>query len=687
MKPEWILPDCDRHEIELISKKTNIDKNIISVLFARGIKDEHEIYRFLFPELNNLHSPFLLHGIFDAVERLKTAIKNKEKIAVFGDSDLDGITSLTIIYDLLDKLGNIPLIRYPKGRESYGLSREIIDEFINNRIDLVITVDSGIRDIHEIDYAKEHGIDFVITDHHEPDENLPNAIIVNPKKSDCKYPFKELAGVGVVFKFVQAFLYSYTQSFNVNFILIYENETNYDIKNIKNGIVGCDYKIKKNDITEFITTCMNEDDYIVLLNGEYYGLISIIKSVYPHIIISDIKKIASISCNLKFEDNRAMLDKLTKEFCIKRTGVSDEFALYIKLFLELQWRSLKQLFSILKEYSVLFTVGTIADIMPLSGENRDLIKYGLSTIRKGDGHKGIQSLVDKSNISSKSISWDIAPLLNAPGRMGVTDLTVNFFLENDTEKIKPIISEIQKINIDRRKTVAAIVEKLKSGVSETKLDDHIAFYMDNDIIDGLAGLIANRLADDVKKPVIIATGMDQDGFIKGSARSYGNFDFLAHTLTITHLFERIGGHAQAFGFTASNKNIEEIISSINRSVAESFVPDKTIQIDSILEVSDINSLLIEKFSILEPFGKKNEEPVFISKQVKLEDCSSFGNAKNHGKFVIHNSLQVIGWNMFDKMDSYYREKKDVDLIFNLTQHEFLGKSYPRLILIDIDFSN
>jgi len=687
MKPEWILPDYDRHEIELISKKTDIDINILSILFARGIKDEHQIRRFLSPELNNLHSPFLLHGIFAAIDRLKTALENNERIAIFGDSDLDGITSLTIIYDILDKFGNKPLIRYPKGRESYGLTREIVDEFINNKINLVITVDSGIRDIDEIDYAKKHNIDFIITDHHEPDENLPDAIIVNPKKSDCGYPFKELAGVGVVFKFVQAFLYSYTTSFNVNFVLIYENKTTYDIINIKNGITGCEYKIQKNTMVEFITNTVNKDDYIILLNGEYSVLISLIKSIYPDIIISDIKKIASIYCNSDFENNSAMIDKLTKDFCIDRTHTSEEFAIYIKLFLELQWRGLKQVFSILQEYSVLFAIGTIADIMPLNGENRDIIKYGLSMIKRGDGHKGIQSLVDKSNISSKSISWDIAPLLNAPGRMGETDLTVNFFLEKDSAKIKSIVSEIQKINDDRKKRVAAIVEKLKSSDSGIKLNDHIFFYMDDEIIDGLAGLIANRLADDMKKPVIIATGTDKGGLIKGSARSYGEFDFLMHTMTITHLFDRLGGHAQAFGFTAIRENIEEIINTINKSVASCFIPDKTIQVDSILEADDIDISLIKKFSVLEPFGKNNEEPVFILKQIKIDEFSSFGNTKNHGKFIINNSLQVIGWNMFDKMDNYYKAKKNVDLIFNLTQNEYLGKSSPRLILIDIDFSD
>jgi single-stranded-DNA-specific exonuclease len=687
MKAEWLIADLNHPEIESISRSTGIDKNIISILYARGVTKESEIIKFLFPELSYLHSPFLLDGVYDAVKRLRAAVASGENIAIFGDSDLDGITSLTIIHSILTKSGCSPLIRYPKAKESYGMTCDIIDEFIRQKITLVITVDSGIRDVEEINYGIKNGIDFIVTDHHEPDEILPDAIIVNPKKSECGYPFKELAGVGVAFKFVQAFLYSYTSGFDVNFVLIYKRASEYELKIIKNGVLTEKINAGKEEIVAALTAKITNSDYIVLLNNESLALAPIIKSMFNEIIITDIKKISSALNNTEYADDETMLNKLAADFQINRKYTPVESDLYYKIFIEMQWRSSKKILDALREYVVLVTIGTIADIMPLHGENRLLIKYGLSLINQGKGHPGIISLAGKSNTTSKSISWDIAPLLNAPGRMGETDLTVNFFLEQDCLKNAEIVSAIQKINRERKKIVLEIIEKIKNDHSGQTFNDNIFFYMHDEIIDGLAGLIANRLADDLKKPAIIATGSDKNGIVKGSARSSGNFDFFKYTAPVAHLFERVGGHAQAFGFTAEKTNIREIIDTINELIADNFIPEKSVHIDSIIEMNDINSNFIKKLSLLEPFGKCNEEPLFAVKRIKIEGFSSFGNLGNHGKFIINRIIQAIGWNMFDKMNSYYTAKKDVDLIFKLENNEYMGKTYPRMILVDMDFSD
>jgi len=409
--------------------------------------------------------------------------------------------------------------------------------------------------------------------------------------------------------------------------------------------------------------------------------------MHKNIIISDIKKIASAMSNMDYPDNETMLEKLTDEFHINAKNSLSGINLYTKLFIELQWRGSKKIFSILRDYVVLVTIGTIADIMLLHGENRLLVKYGLSMINKGEGHAGIISLTGKSLTTSKSISWDIAPLLNAPGRMGETDLTVKFFLEQDSSKIAEILTSIQLINRERKKLVSEIIDKIKNDKSDSSFNKNIFFYMNDEIIDGIAGLIANRLADDFKKPAIIVTGTDKNGIVKGSARSLGNFDFFKHTESISHLFERVGGHAQAFGFTAELNNIKEIIEKLNNSIADDFTPDNRIQIDLKIKIDDINPEFIKSFALLEPYGKGNEEPVFLAQKVKIENFISFGNSGNHGKFIINRSLQAIGWNMVDKMNSFYNSQKDVDLIFKLETNEYLGKVYPRMVLIDIDFSD
>lgn len=687
MKPEWIIPDPDLHKIASISASTGIDKIIISILQSRGMTQEEEILDFIFPELNSLHSPFLLHGIYEGIGRLKTAILTAEKVAVFGDSDLDGITSLTLIHSVLCKAGCIPLIRYPKAKESYGLTCDIIDEFIKEKITLVITVDSGIRDTEEINYGRENGIDFIVTDHHEPDTILPDAIIINPKQHKCLYPFKELAGVGVAFKFVQAFLYSYTSGFNRYFILVYKEGLSYTLAFVKNGVIEREVSADKDSIVELLTSGITPADYIVLLNSESLTLASIIKSMHNGIVITDFKKIAESVSDKNFENNKTMLDILSREFRINAYNSKSEFKLYLKLFIELQLRSSSKIMAVLQEYVVLVTIGTIADIMPLHGENRQLVKYGLSMINNGRGHRGILSLTGKNKATSKYISWNIAPLLNAPGRMGESGMTVDFFLEDSADRTAEIVNSIQKINEDRKKMVNDIIEKISEDYSRAIINDNIFFYMHEEIIDGLAGLIANRIADDIKKPVIIATGSDKNGIVKGSARSSGNFDFFKYTAGASHLFERVGGHAQAFGFTAEIGRINQIASVINNAISDDFIPEMTIHVDSVIEINDISSNFIKSIFILEPFGKSNEEPVFAVKNVKIESFNTFGSSGAHGKYQLNGNIQAIGWNMFEKMSIFYKTKKNLDMIFKLENNEYLGKVYPRMILIDIDFSH
>jgi single-stranded-DNA-specific exonuclease len=331
-------------------------------------------------------------------------------------------------------------------------------------------------------------------------------------------------------------------------------------------------------------------------------------------------------------------------------------------------------------------VGTIADIMPLDGENRLLVKLGLSAINERSGHKGILFLTGKSKSTSKSISWDIAPLLNAPGRMGETGLTVDFFLEDDDVKLSETVNSIRDINDERKRIVAEIIEKIKNSGSADIINENLFFYMDNQIIDGLAGLIANRIADDFKKPVIIATGTGENGLVKGSGRSYGGFDFFKHTSGAAHLFERVGGHAQAFGFTAKENNVIEIIDIINNSLKEAYITENSVSIDLQLEIDDVNTAFINILHLLEPFGKCNEEPLFLIKDLSLDGFSSFGNQGTHGKYILAGNIQAIGWNMFEKMNQFYSQKKNIDLLFKLENNEYMGKTYPRIIIVDIDYS-
>jgi single-stranded-DNA-specific exonuclease len=190
----------------------------------------------------------------------------------------------------------------------------------------------------------------------------------------------------------------------------------------------------------------------------------------------------------------------------------------------------------------------------------------------------------------------------------------------------------------------------------------------------------------LKKPVIIATEEIDPDFVKGSGRSYNNFNFFRFVEPFSDMFERIGGHAQAFGFTAKKSRMRDIIKAINNAIDDNFENDENIKIDLLININDINSALIDNISLLEPFGKNNEEPVFAAQNIKIDSFSQFGTNGNHGRYILTNGLHAIGWNMIDKMKFFVKNNIPVDIIFNLENNIYQNKKYPRLKLIDIDFS-
>ncbi len=683
MKSNWQLSSVEDEAINNLSEICSINRAIAAVLCSRGFSEKKDVLNFLYPELSDLHSPYLLKGIDDGVARIKSAAENNENIAIFADSDLDGITSLTILNDMLTRIGITPsVIRYPRDKEGYGLTCSVIDEFKEAGIHLVITVDSGIRDIDEIRYGRELGIDFIVTDHHEPDDSLPDAVIINPKQSDCSYPFKNLAGVGVAFKFAQAVLSSYAAGSDTQYVLITRDNGIYDFAFVQRGLVKTGVRVKRDELIEFITSNIDPQDYIVFFHEEK-GLSQVFTGLYEEIRVKSFNELAS---DIVSDSSKPVANELIKAFGIRIENCDNKIDLAVKLFLEFQMRSKTKLFTIFEEYLVLVTVGTIADIMPLSGENRQIVKYGLATLAKGSGHEGIVSLLGNSVVTSKSIGWDVAPVLNAPGRLGETDRTVEFFLEKDSEKLQELIQTVKRINRQRQKLVKEAITLINNDIKEgrTDTDGNFFFYINDSIRDGIAGLVANRIADEINKPVIIATGCDGEAMVKGSGRCPGSFNFLSHAVTASDLFERLGGHAQAFGFTANRDSIDSIVNHINQSIGEELVLDNRLFIDCSLDISEISSDFIENLSLLEPYGKGNDQPVFISRNVPVLSCSAFGTGGKHGKYNLHNNIQAIGWNLADAMADLYSKGAGLDLVYNLENNSYMNRLYPRLVILDID---
>ncbi|MCL2026210.1 MAG: DHH family phosphoesterase, partial [Leptospirales bacterium] len=205
MKKNWMVRDPGQPLIDELSRELSLDARLVRLIANRGYKSPQEIKDFLNPHPSKMLNPFLLSGMKDAVELVRRVLALGGPIGIFTDSDLDGLTSLTLLRYIFSKQAEL-ICRFPRNDETYGLTSGIIDEFYAAHCKLIITADSGIRDLKEIAYARSLGMDVIVTDHHEPDSILPDAVVVNPKRLDCPYPYKQLSGVGVAFKFCLGFL-------------------------------------------------------------------------------------------------------------------------------------------------------------------------------------------------------------------------------------------------------------------------------------------------------------------------------------------------------------------------------------------------------------------------------------------------------------------------------------------------
>ncbi|HPC41825.1 MAG TPA: single-stranded-DNA-specific exonuclease RecJ [Spirochaetota bacterium] len=652
---------------------------VMGILHYRGYDEPESIDAFLHGSLADLHSPFLFEGMRKAVERIRKAIDDRERIGIFADSDLDGITSLALMNNLFSRMKIEPFLRYLKDDENYGITTDIIDEFKDNGITLIITVDSGTRDVAEIAYARSFGIDVIVTDHHEQDRELPDAIVINPKIAGSTYPFKNLAGVGVAFKLAHAILMSYLPSYNRAFLILYGDGEKYAVSFIRDCIIEkVECGIDPGRIKQVV--CSAGPDDFILVHDEKAA--RAIRSECTGRNIHDYAGfIARIACR-----KASNIEEIQRTMSIKRKVYPDPIDLLNKIFMETYLAGSEKVRDYIDSVIGLVAIGSIADVISLTGENRILVRAGLENLGR-TRHQALAMLINGEKIDSRFIGWTIAPLLNTPGRLGKTELAVKFFVEKDAAVLRNIISEIRGLNEERRMFVKefckTVMDNMDSG--SQKSNERLIHIKTDRIPDGYAGLIANRIADVTGKPVIVTVLPGKNGVVKGSGRSRGGSLFFSHFGKFSERFERIGGHENAFGFTVQAEQVDEIVSLVTREMGEHPTRhDDGFEIDCEIDISCITPGFIKDLQLLEPYGNGNREPVFMVRSVVFEAFQQFGN--NHGKYLLsdYNSLVAIGWGMGQKMKDLFETGRPIDLKFRLENNYFNGKVSPRMIIIDMN---
>ena len=558
MNKKWQFYDCDEEKIEEFSKKYNVNKLLATILINRNIINKEDVRIFLNPNRNDFHDPYLLPDMKNAVDRIVKSIQNKEKIIIYGDYDVDGITSITVLKSFLEERG-LKVDHYIPNRleEGYGLNKQALKEISTKNYDLMITVDCGISAVEEIKYANELGIETIITDHHEPGDELPKAFaVIDAKRKDNKYPFRELAGVGVSFKLCQAIA-------------------------IKLGL--------------------DEKEYLKYLD---------------------------IVC-----------------------------------------------------------VGTISDIVPLIDENRVITKLGLKLVKQTK-NLGLKAIIDASGyskIDSTTISFGIAPRINACGRMGYQEDALKLFLSKDSNEVNELIQKLNTYNSKRQDTEKNIYNEAIEQIQKGNLDkDDVIIIGGNNWHHGVIGIVSSKITDIYFKPSILLCF--EDDIAKGSGRSIPGFDLYEALSKCSNSIEKFGGHSMAVGITIKKDKLEEFKKQLENIAKNSNIKDimPIINIDGQINLSDVDKDVVESLSILEPFGEGNKMPLFAYKNLKIDSIRALSEGK-HLKLTLkdnNNIINAIGFNMGYLADEYLIGDR-IDVVGLLEINTFNGVDNIQINLKDV----
>ncbi|HKD83074.1 MAG TPA: single-stranded-DNA-specific exonuclease RecJ [Candidatus Angelobacter sp.] len=557
----WSFPNPDPAQIEALRAEAKVSPLIARLLFLRGITAANAL-RYLSPSLNDLHSPYLMHGMSTAIERISAAIANREGILIYGDYDVDGTSAVVILKTAIELCGGAADFHVPhRIKEGYGIKDDVIARAAAAGIKVVISVDTGIRAFHAAETARRVGLDLIVTDHHLPEahEGVPDALaVLNPNQQGCDYPCKELCGAGVAFKIAQALF-------------------------------------------------------------------------------------------AKFKD------------------AADQARL-VPSFLKM------------------VAIATIADAVPLVGENRIIARLGLEGLRR-PANSGLKALLEVSGLNdgralaAGDVGFRLGPRINAAGRMDVARDVIELFTSRDQARCKEIAEKLNQLNLERQEEEARIVAAIEEQLAaEPDLTGKFCMVFDGDGWHrGVVGIVASRVVEKTGRPALVIAREGEEAH--GSGRSISAFHLLDALESCHELFTRFGGHEHAVGFALPSRDVPALKQRLNIYAQTKLTPEDLIpqlSVDAEIHLTAITPELFHQLSRLEPFGQGNPVPVFSSRCVNLLLPPKILKEK-HIKIRVNQKLkdskpsfnyEAVGWRMAERLQSEPLEAGDMlDVAFTIGMND------------------
>lgn len=559
---KWEVRPLDKERAAAFAQTYGVPFFLAMLMNIRGLDDAAHLREFL-GEGEPLSDPFLLKDMDKAAARITRAVDNMEKIAVYGDYDADGVTSTSMLYSYLETRGADVIFYIPQREgEGYGMNIGAVEYLKEQGVSLIVTVDNGISSVQEVARANELGIDVVVTDHHRPQEILPDAVaVVDAYRPDDTSPYKHFSGVGIAFKLLMA-----------------------------------------------------------------------------------------------LEDGAGDVEDL------------------------------------LEAYSDLAAIGTIGDIVPLTGENRTLIRAGLERLSQSD-RPGVQALLENAGIAGKAltstnVAFTLVPRINATGRMGAPERAVRLLISGYEEEAEVLSEEICADNEERRRVEAEIAEAAFADIeAKGYMKDRVVVVDGENWHHGVIGIVASRVTERCGKPCMIISRGETEA--KGSGRSIEGFSLFEAICACGDLLIKFGGHPMAAGITLKPENIEAFRKRINQYAAEHFpqMPTQTVKLDCKLNPAALSVSMAQSLTQLEPFGNGNPQPVFGLFNMELSNVTPVGGG-GHLRLTLEKNGAVITAMRFNTKPEElpYHIGDKIDLAVQLEAREFRGQPSLTVIVRDMKFA-
>lgn len=559
---KWEVRPLDKERAAAFAQTYGVPFFLAMLMNIRGLDDAAHLREFL-GEGEPLSDPFLLKDMDKAAARITRAVDNMEKIAVYGDYDADGVTSTAMLYSYLETRGADVIFYIPQREgEGYGMNMGAVEYLKEQGVSLIVTVDNGISSVQEVARANELGIDVVVTDHHRPQEILPDAVaVVDAYRPDDTSPYKHFSGVGIAFKLLMA-----------------------------------------------------------------------------------------------LEDGAGDVEDL------------------------------------LEAYSDLAAIGTIGDIVPLTGENRTLIRAGLERLSQSD-RPGVQALLENAGIAGKAltstnVAFTLVPRINATGRMGAPERAVRLLISGYEEEAEVLSEEICADNEERRRVEAEIAEAAFADIeAKGYMKDRVVVVDGENWHHGVIGIVASRVTERCGKPCMIISRGETEA--KGSGRSIEGFSLFEAICACGDLLIKFGGHPMAAGITLKPENIEAFRKRVNQYAAEHFpqMPTQTVTLDCKLNPAALSVSMAQSLTQLEPFGNGNPQPVFGLFNMELSNVTPVGGG-GHLRLILEKNGAVITAMRFNTKPEElpYHIGDKIDLAVQLEAREFRGQPSLTVIVRDMKFA-